>query len=264
MSTATIREIAPTTVDADGMLSRTMRILGCFTADEPELSASRLGVLTGLSSSTLHRILAQMLELGLLARTPGRRYAIGARLWELGELSPLALRLRETALPFMSRLYEVTGENVHLAVLDGPSPERATALYVGRLTGRTSIPTLSRMGGRQPLHTTGVGKALLATQSREWLDRFLSRPLDRETTHSITDPEAVRAEIDRARMRGYATTREEMTLGNVSVAAPVGTVAGLPPTAIGVVTRIEGADVRRLGALVVQTASELGRALRAA
>jgi DNA-binding IclR family transcriptional regulator len=264
MSTATIREIAPTTVDADGMLSRTMRILGCFTADEPELSASRLGVLTGLSSSTLHRILAQMLELGLLARTPGRRYAIGARLWELGELSPLALRLRETALPFMSRLYEVTGENVHLAVLDGPSPERATALYVGRLTGRTSIPTLSRMGGRQPLHTTGVGKALLATQSREWLDRFLSRPLDRETTHSITDPEAVRAEIDRARMRGYATTREEMTLGNVSVAAPVGTVAGLPPTAIGVVTRIEGADVRRLGALVVQTAAELGRALRAA
>lgn len=264
MSTATIREIAPTTVDADGMLSRTMRILGCFTADEPELSASRLGVLTGLSSSTLHRILAQMLELGLLARTPGRRYAIGARLWELGELSPLALRLRETALPFMSRLYEVTGENVHLAVLDGPSPERATALYVGRLTGRTSIPTLSRMGGRQPLHTTGVGKALLATQSREWLDRFLSRPLDRETTHSITDPEAVRAEIDRARMRGYATTREEMTLGNVSVAAPVGTVAGLPPTAIGVVTRIEGADVRRLGAVVVQTASELGRALRAA
>lgn len=264
MSTATIREIAPTTVDADGMLSRTMRILGCFTADEPELSASRLRVLTGLSSSTLHRILAQMLELGLLARTPGRRYAIGARLWELGELSPLALRLRETALPFMSRLYEVTGENVHLAVLDGPSPERATALYVGRLTGRTSIPTLSRMGGRQPLHTTGVGKALLATQSREWLDRFLSRPLDRETTHSITDPEAVRAEIDRARMRGYATTREEMTLGNVSVAAPVGTVAGLPPTAIGVVTRIEGADVRRLGALVVQTASELGRALRAA
>lgn len=263
MSTDTIHEIAPSTVDADGMLSRTMRILGCFTADEPELSASRLGALTGLSSSTLHRILAQMLELGLLARTPGRRYAIGARLWELGELSPLSLRLRETALPYMSRLYEVTGENVHLAVLDGSSPERATALYVGRLTGRTSIPTLSRMGGRQPLHTTGVGKALLATQSRDWIERFLARPLDRETQYSLTDPEAVRSEIDRARMRGYATTREEMTLGNVSVAAPVGAVAGLPPTAIGVVTRIEGADVRRLGALVVQTAAELGRALRA-
>ncbi|WP_309069120.1 IclR family transcriptional regulator [Microbacterium sp.] len=266
MSSATISDtvmgIAPSTVDADGMLARTMRILSCFTADEPELSASRLGALTGLSSSTLHRILAQMLELGLLARTPGRRYAVGARLWELGELSPLALRLRETALPYMSRLYEATGENVHLAVLDAPAPERASALFVGRLTGRSSIPTLSRMGGRQPLHTTGVGKALLATQTGDWLERFLSRPLERETMHSIVEPDAVRAEVDRARARGYATTREEMTLGNVSVAAPVGSVAGLPPTALGVVTRIDGADTRRLGALVTQTAADLGRALR--
>ena len=259
-----IQDIAPTTVDADGMLARTMRILSCFTADEPELSASRLGALTGLSSSTLHRILAQMLELGLLARTPGRRYAVGARLWELGELSPLALRLRETALPYMSRLYEATGENVHLAVLDAPMPEYATALFVGRLSGRASIPTLSRMGGRQPLHTTGVGKALLATQSHDWLERFLSRRLEPETTHSITEPDEVRAEIDRARARGYATTREEMTLGNISVAAPVGSVAGLPPTALGVVTRIDGADTRRLGALVMQTAADLGRALRVA
>ncbi|GGH49204.1 IclR family transcriptional regulator [Microbacterium album] len=250
--------------EADGMLARTMRILACFTADDPELSASHLGRLTGLSSSTLHRILTQMLELGLLSRAPGRRYAVGVRLWELGELSPLALRLRETALPHMSRLYEATGENVHLAVLDAPAPERATALYVGRLTGRTSIPTLSRMGGRQPLHTTGVGKALLAMQSEDWIDRFLARPLERETLHSITEPDAVRAEIERARARGYATTREEMTLGNVSVAAPVGTVAGLPPTAIGVVTHIDGADTRRLGALVTQTAAELGRALRSA
>ncbi|GAA3670425.1 IclR family transcriptional regulator [Microbacterium marinilacus] len=263
MTTGTIREIDSASVDADGMLSRTMRILGCFTADEPELSASRLGALTGLSSSTLHRILAQMLDLGLLSRTPGRRYAVGVRLWELGELSPLALRLRETALPYMTRLYEATGENVHLAVLDAPAPERATALYVGRLTGRGSIPTLSRMGGRQPLHTTGVGKALLAMQSGDWIDRFLAQPLERETMYSITEPDAIRMEIDRARARGYATTREEMTLGNVSVAAPVGSIAGLPPAALGVVTRIDGADTRRLGALVTQTAADLGRALRA-
>jgi DNA-binding IclR family transcriptional regulator len=264
MPTDTIAETAPTSVDADGMLSRTMRILSCFTADEPELSASRLGAMTGLSSSTLHRILSQMLELGLLSRTPGRRYAVGVRLWELGELSPLALRLRETALPYMSRLYEATGENVHLAVLDAPSPERASTLFVGRLSGRSSIPTLGRMGGRHPLHTTGVGKALLATQSSDWLDRFLSRPLERETVHSIIEPEAVRAEVERARSRGYATTREEMTLGNVSVAAPVGPVAGLPPTAIGVVARMDGADTRRLGVLVTQTAADLGRALRGA
>ena len=159
-----------------GMLSRAMRVLECFTDDDPALSATRLGEQTGFASSTLHRLLAQLLELGLIARAPGHRYTIGVRLWELGELSPLSFRLRETALPHMLRLYEATGENVHLAVLDAPTPETATALYVGRLTGSSSIPVLSRMGGRHPLHTTGVGKALLATRDELWLARYFGSP----------------------------------------------------------------------------------------
>lgn len=246
----------------EGVLTRTMRVLHCFTDDEPALSAARIAQLTGLPSSTLHRLLASLTEYGLLTRTPGHRYTIGARLWELGELSPLSLRLRETALPHMLRLYEATGENVHLAVLDGASPETATALYVGRLTGQGSIPLLSRMGGRHPLHTTGVGKALLSTRDEEWLRRFFSVPLERETTLSITSEDDLRADLARARTRGYATTREEMTLGNVSVAAPLARVEGLPPVAIGIVVRLERADERRLGGLVVQAAKDVARALR--
>lgn len=245
----------------EGVLTRTMRVLQCFTDDEPALSAARIAELTGLPSSTLHRLLASLTEYGLLTRAPGHRYTIGARLWELGELSPLSLRLRETALPHMLRLYEATGENVHLAVLDGP-PEEATALYVGRLTGSGSIPTLSRMGGRHPLHTTGVGKALLATRDDEWLERYFSVPLERETTLSITSEPQLRDDLARARSRGYATTREEMTLGNVSVAAPIARIEGLPPAAIGIVVHIERADERRLGALVVQAAKDLSKALR--
>lgn len=246
----------------EGVLARAMRVLQCFTDDDPALSAAQITALTGLPSSTLHRLLASLTEYGLLTRTPRHRYTIGARLWELGELSPLSLRLRETALPHMLRLYEATGENVHLAVLDGSSPETATALYVGRLTGSGSIPTLSRMGGRHPLHTTGVGKALLATRDEEWLERFFSVPLERETTLSITSEADLRADLARTRTRGYATTREEMTLGNVSVAAPVARVEGLPPAAIGIVVHLERADERRLGGLVVQAAKDLGKALR--
>lgn len=245
-----------------GVLTRAMRVLQCFTDDEPELSAAQLAERTSLASSTLHRLLAQLTEFGLLARTPGHRYAIGPRLWELGELSPLALRLRETALPHMLRLYEATGENVHLAVLDGAAPESATALYVGRLTGQASIPTLSRMGGRHPLHTTGVGKALLATRDDGWLARYFSVPLERETTHSITNEDELRADLARARVRGFATTREEMTLGNVSVAAALARVDGLPPAAIGIVVHLARADERTLAPLVVQAAKDLARALK--
>ena len=246
----------------EGVLTRTMRVLQCFTDDEPALSAAHIAERTGLPSSTLHRLLAALTEYGLLTRTPGHRYTIGARLWELGELSPLSLRLRETALPHMLRLYEATGENVHLAVLDGATPETATALFVGRLTGQGSIPTLSRMGGRHPLHTTGVGKALLSTRDEAWLERFFSVPLERETTRSITSETELRADLARGRGRGYATTREEMTLGNVSVAAPLARVDGLPPVAIGIVAHLERADERRLGGLVVQAAKDVTKALR--
>ncbi|MEZ3161584.1 IclR family transcriptional regulator [Microbacterium sp. BWT-B31] len=246
----------------EGVLTRAMRVLECFTDDDPALSATQIGELTGLPSSTLHRLLSQLTAFGLLTRTPGHRYTIGSKLWELGELSPLSLRLRETALPHMSRLYEATRENVHLAVLDAPTPETATALFVGRVTGQGAIPTLSRIGGRHPLHTTGVGKALLATRDEAWLERYFAVPLERETTRSITSAEELRADIARSRSRGYATTREEMTLGNMSVAAPLARVEGLPPIAIGVVVRLDIADERRLSGLVLQSAKDLRAALR--
>lgn len=247
-----------------GILARAMSVLQCFNDDEPELSAAQLSERTGLAPSTLHRLIAQLTEFGLLARSPGHRYCIGARLWELGELSPLSLRLRETALPHMLRLYEATGENVHLAVLDGATPETATALYVGRVTGQGSIPTLSRMGGRHPLHTTGVGKALLSTRDEAWLERYFTVPLERETTLSITSEDELRTDLARARGRGYAITREEMTLGNLSVAAPLARIDGLPPIALGIVAHLERADDRRLGGLVVQAAKDLGKDLREA
>lgn len=245
-----------------GILARAMRVLRCFSDDEPSLTAAELAERTALAPSTLHRLLGQLIEHGLIARTPGHRYGVGERLWELGELSPLALRLRETALPHMSRLYEATGENIHLAVLDGATPESAVALYVGRLSGQASFPTLSRMGGRHPLHTTGVGKALLSTRDEPWLERYFSAPLERETVHSITAEEDLRADLARCRSRGYATTREEMTLGNVSVAAALGPIDGLPRGALGIVASLRGADERRFGALVVQAAADLTRALR--
>lgn len=245
-----------------GLLHRMLSVVGCFSEDEPALSAADISERTQLAPSTTHRILASLVEAGLVARGPHHRYTIGPRLWELGQLSPLSVRLRETALPHMLRLYEATGENVHLAVLDGPTPPESTVLFVGRVTGRGSIPTLSRVGGRGPLHTTGVGRALLAERDENWLDAYFTVPLLRETTHSITDEQTLRADLERTRARGYALTREEMTLGNVSIASALPPVEGLPPVAISVVVHLDRADERRLGPLVMQTASELARDLQ--
>lgn len=248
-------------VSGEGVLDRTLLVLGCFNDDELDLTAAELGTRTGLASSTLHRLVSVLVQRGLLVRVPDHRYAIGSRLWELGELSPLSVRLRERATPHLVRLYEATGENVHLGVLDG-EPEYATVLYVGRVTGRHSIPTVSRSGGRGPLHTTGVGKALLAGCDEEWLSRYFSEPRERETVHTLVGEAELRADLELARSRGYATTHAEMTLGNVSVAVGLPQVAGLPPIALGLVVHQERADERRLAALVQQSAREIAEAVR--
>lgn len=248
----------------DGLLERALRVLTSFSEDQPTLSAAELSQRTGLASSTMHRLIGTLLGHGLLVRVPDHRYAIGTRLWELGELSPISLRLRQYAVPHLLRLYEATGENVHLAVLDGAEPRAASALYVDRITGRMSFPTVSRAGWRGPLHATGVGKALLATRDEEWLREYFAAPRLRETTHTITDEVALREELEKIRARGYASTREEMTLGNVSVAASLPPLEGLPPVAVGLVVRLERVDERRLSAIVMQTVREIHAAIRAA
>lgn len=243
------------TTPGESVLVRASLLLRAFSEDEPELDLAALAARSGLPRSTVHRIATELATLGLLDRTSGG-FAVGTGLWEIGELSPVSLRLREGALPHLLALYAATGENVHLALLAGTE-----ALYVARLTGPGSVPTLSRMGGRLPLHTTGVGKALLATRDAAWLDDYFALPRERETIHSVTDEAALRAEIARTRETGYATTRQEMTLGNVSIAAALPPLAGLPPAAVGVVTHLGRADEGRLAPLILRTAAEIGRDL---
>lgn len=238
-----------------GVLARALRMLRQFSEDDEALTAAQLSDRAGLARSTGHRLALELAELGLLDRRPDGAFTIGLGLWELGELAPVSMRLRERALPHLTRLYEASGENVHLAVLSDDAPMTAEALFVGRITGPRAIPTLGRMGGRHPLHATGVGKAILARRSDPWLEAFLQRPLERETVHTITDPIALRADLDRTRQRGVAVTRQEMTLGNISVAAAIPVPRGMRAAAIGVVAHLARADERRLAQLVLEAAA---------
>ena len=162
----------------------------------------------------------------------------------------------------MMRLYDATGETVHLAILDGDA-DVATTLYIGRVSGEDATPTVSRMGGRSPLYATGVGKALLSGQDEEWLERYFQRPREIETRHTIIDETRLREEIVAARARGYATQREELNLGTFAVACVIGRVDGLPSVALGVAAHVEDADERKLASLVRRAAADLRDDLRA-
>lgn len=226
---------APTT-----LLDRAMLILGCFGPDANALSLSELSERTHLPLSSCHRIATSLVDGGFLDRGDDRRYRVGTTLWTIAQHAPLSDRLRESALPALARLYEETGENITLAVLD-----RGQALYVERLMGERSIPTVSRAGGHLPLHTTGVGKVLLAYQLADVIERYLSEPLARPTRDSIDDPERLRRDLAQVVERGYSITRQEMTAGSGSIAVPI-LVDGECVAAVGVIVHLARLDVNRL------------------
>src|SRR5690606_5290910 len=129
---------------------------------------------------TAHRLVGELADWGALEREPDGGYRIGLRLWEVATLAPRGIGVREAALPFLEDLYEATHENVHLAVLDGTE-----ALYLERISGRGAVPVISRVGGRLPLHATGVGLVLLAFAPRDVQERVLAGDLRRFTTRTV-------------------------------------------------------------------------------
>ncbi len=233
------------------LLERAMEILGCFDAEQSGLTLTEISAMTRLPLSTCHRIIATLESGGFVARGNDRRYRIGTKLWTIAQRAPLSVRLRESALPTLARLYEETGENVTLAVLS-----RGQALYVDRLVGERSIPTVSRAGGRLPLHTTGVGKVLLAYQTDDAIEHYISTPLSKPMPHSITDPKTLRADLHSVRERGYSVTREEMSPGSGSVAVPI-MRNGKCVAALGLIVHMNRLDVPRLVASLTSAARSI-------
>jgi DNA-binding IclR family transcriptional regulator len=159
------------------------------------------------------------------------------------------------ASPFLYDLHAATLATVHLAVRDG-----AEVLYVDRVSGRVSVPVVSRVGSRLPMHATGVGKALLAYAPQEVLATVLGS-LTRVTPFTVTQPGRLLEQMRRVHRDGYATTSEEMSLGACSVAVPVRAGDGDVVAALGIVVAGLGRDRARLVSALQVAARGIGRSL---
>ena len=142
--------------------ARVLALLSGFDEAHPRRSLTDLARHADLPVSTAHRLLRELEDWHAVDRDADGLYCVGRRLWQLGTLAPVQRELREVALPAMQDLYEATHENVQLAVLQG-----TTALFVERIHGKSSVAVQSRAGRPLPLHTTGVGKVLLAYAPRD-------------------------------------------------------------------------------------------------
>ncbi len=235
--------------------SRVLALLGAFDGAHRSLTLSQLAQRTGLPVATAHRLVAELAAWGALVRQPSGDYVIGRRLWDLGLLAPVQSGLRELAAPFLQDLYGATLATVHLAIREGHK-----ALYLDRISGHASVPVVSQVGARLPLHATGVGKVLLAHAPDEVQAGVLAN-LTRVTPYTITQPERLREQLRVVRQEGFAVTTEEMSLGACSVAVPVRVTDGTVAGALGiVVARLSGDRPSVLPALHV-AARGIGRAI---
>lgn len=201
---------------AASLTTKTLEVLGAFTSERPRLTLSDISRHTGLSLTTTHRIVGDLVAWHALERGRDGRYQVGLRLFETAALSPRGLPLREVALPFMEDLYEATHENVQLAVR-----EDLEVVYVERLAGRGAVRVLTRVGGRFALPLTGVGLVLLAHAPTEIQEQVLAGPLTAMTPHTVTDPAALRRLLADIRLRGVAVSDRQVTEDAFSIACPV-------------------------------------------
>ena len=171
-----------------------------------------------LPKSSVHRILKELAQLGYLNYNPeSKRYTGSLRLAALGAEVMAHFQLREHLRPLLLEMHRETDHTTNLGVLDG-----TTGVFLDKIESRDfGIKLFSEIGKTFPLHCTGLGKALLAFSPREILEALLITPLRALTEKTITDPEALRRELDLIRNRGHAVDNEEITRGIMCVAAPV-------------------------------------------
>lgn len=197
---------------------KALDVLEAFSQEEPVLGVTELSRRLGLAKSTTHSLLATLKSRGYVEEDPAtNRYHLGVKLLELSQAVRANVEIRDRASTLLRELAQFSREAVYLTVLHG---DHSVYIYAIEAPGR--ILARSAIGGRAPLHCTAVGKAKLAFQPPEEIDRIIRRVgLRRFTPNTITDPEKLKAELALVRERGYAVDNEEHEIGIRCVGAPI-------------------------------------------
>lgn len=154
------------------------------------------------------------------------QYQIAVRFLELGGHARSRQKLYQTAVPEIKKLAERTGEHANLMI-----EEHGLGVFLYREKGKDALSLDTYSGMRVPLHTTALGKSILAHLPKERVDAiFDQHGLPKVTLRTRTDRTELHAEFEEIRERGYAFDNEERIDGVRCVAAPVfnneGTVLG--------------------------------------
>ena len=199
-------------------LERALSILDVFSLETPEWSLTDLTERVGLAKSTVIRLLAVLESGGLVERLEQTdRYRLGVRVFELGSIYIQTTSIETEAQPFLQNLARGCFQTASLAVLD-----RGQIIHIAVVEPDRPLRFSWPAGQREPLHCTGLGKALVLDRTREELSDLLADAgLPARTDHTITDLDALWRNLQEGCRRGYVVDDEESFIGLRCVAAPV-------------------------------------------
>lgn len=200
------------------VLDRALAIIDTLAGQSPDASLMELSEKLHLHKSTVHRLLMILERHRIVERQPHTgRYQLGLRLFELGSVAIARFNIRERARPHLQRLVIEVDETVHLCVLDS-----GEVLYLDKIEPSRSVRMASRIGRRNAVHCSAVGKVMLAHLPEREVDQIIEqRGLPRLTTKTMVTIADLKADLKATLKRGYAIDNEEAEEGLRCVGAAI-------------------------------------------
>lgn len=195
-------------------VERAIDILTCFTVSEPILTVPEISQKTGLTKSTIFRLLASLESKGMVEKIHSTyEYKLGLRLLDLGNVVQSSLELIDIAKPIMKELSEKTKETVNINIVQGNH-----RVCIERIDGNQALRKVSEIGRLLPLSKGASGKLLLAFCDNDKVIEILNE--ERETM-IVEEMNKLKLELFEIREKGYAASFSERLEGTASVSAPI-------------------------------------------
>ncbi|MHB8618734.1 MAG: IclR family transcriptional regulator [Chloroflexota bacterium] len=243
-------------------VGRALSVLSCFSDVQPRLRVSDLVKQLDLSQSTASRLLATMEQLGFIERDPQTGlYGLGLELVTLAGVALNQMEVRRQAVAELSAVASELGLAANLAIL-----REEQIFYLATAEGPKAPKLFTMIGKRNPLHSTAMGKALMAHLAEDEREAMLGRlNYQRFTPFTAGSAEELRPMLQAVLNRGYATEREELAFGRACVAAPIRDAAGAVVAATSISGPLSEIDLDHreadLGARVVEMADRISHRL---
>lgn len=240
-------------------IHRTLDIVETLV-EQRALTVSDVSRQFDIPKSSVYAILQTLKSRGYVEKDAEDRYSLSFRLFSLGATLVDNLDVRtevHSLLEELTRRACITG---HIAIRDG-----GHAVYIDKVEIMDAVRLTTWVGKRMPLHSTSIGKALLAFLPEKDLDRVITEhPLKRFTPRTIVSPSALKEQLAKVRAQGFASCNEENEVDVRSVAAPIfnGAQSVVAAVNLGASSlQMRTKDIPRLGAMVSAYAMKMSAQL---